>query len=118
MCKLKGYVRNKAHPKGSIAEGYVADECLTFCSRYLIGIETIFNRPERNDDRCTATCDDTPRLPIFSRRGRPSGKSVVRELNNTDYYAASLYVLQNCDEIEPLVQYDLLLVHQLFNILV
>ena len=104
MCKLKGYVRNKAHPEGSIAEGYVADECLTFCSRYLIGIETIFNRPERNDDRCIVACDDTPRLPIFSRRGRPSGKSVVRELNNTDYYVTSLYVLQNCDEIKPLVQ--------------
>ncbi|KAL0011923.1 hypothetical protein SO802_007031 [Lithocarpus litseifolius] len=66
--------------------------------------QTIFNRPERNDDRCPTTCDDTSRLPIFSRRGRPFGKSVVRELNNTDYYAASLYVLQNCDEIEPLVQ--------------
>nr|GEZ26981.1 hypothetical protein [Tanacetum cinerariifolium] len=28
--KLKGYVRNKAKPKGSIAEGYVAEEALTF----------------------------------------------------------------------------------------
>ncbi|XP_075654797.1 uncharacterized protein LOC142624962 [Castanea sativa] len=94
----------KAHPEGSIVERYMVDECLTFCSRYLIGIETIFNRPERNDDRCPTTCDNTPRLPIFSRRGHPSRKSVVRELNNTDYYAASLYVLQNCDEIKPLVQ--------------
>ena len=76
----------------------------TFFSWYLIGIKTIFNRPEQNDDQCPATCDDTPRLPIFSRRGRPSRKSVERELNNIDYYAASLYVLQNCDEIEPFVQ--------------
>ncbi|GJV65696.1 reverse transcriptase domain-containing protein [Tanacetum coccineum] len=30
MKKLKGYVRNKAKPKGSIAEGYVAEEALTF----------------------------------------------------------------------------------------
>ncbi|XP_021721143.1 uncharacterized protein LOC110688702 isoform X2 [Chenopodium quinoa] len=30
---LKSYVRNRAHPEGSIAEGYLADECLTFCSR-------------------------------------------------------------------------------------
>ena len=28
--KLKRYVRNKARPKGSIAEGYLADEFLTF----------------------------------------------------------------------------------------
>nr|GFA73906.1 hypothetical protein [Tanacetum cinerariifolium] len=30
MKKLKGYVRNKAKPEGSIAEGYVAEEALTF----------------------------------------------------------------------------------------
>ena len=40
---LKNYVCNRAHLEGSIAEGYVADKCLTFCSRYLHGIETRFN---------------------------------------------------------------------------
>nr|GEU38146.1 reverse transcriptase domain-containing protein [Tanacetum cinerariifolium] len=34
MKKLKGYVRNKAKPEGSIAEGYVAEEALTFISHY------------------------------------------------------------------------------------
>nr|GEX51258.1 hypothetical protein [Tanacetum cinerariifolium] len=34
MKKLKGYVRNKVKPKGSIAEGYVAEEALTFGSHY------------------------------------------------------------------------------------
>ncbi|KAI5317339.1 hypothetical protein L3X38_037046 [Prunus dulcis] len=29
--KLKTYVRNKAHPKGSIAKGVLGDECLIFC---------------------------------------------------------------------------------------
>ena len=43
---LKNYIRSRAHPDGSIAEGYVADECLTFCSRYLHGIETRFNQVE------------------------------------------------------------------------
>ncbi|KAL9668754.1 hypothetical protein QQ045_006294 [Rhodiola kirilowii] len=47
---LKSYVNNKAKPEGSIAEGYVAEECLTFCSRYLSGVETHFNREERNFD--------------------------------------------------------------------
>jgi hypothetical protein len=32
---LKGYVRNKAHPEGLIAEGYILEECMTFCSRFL-----------------------------------------------------------------------------------
>ena len=41
---LKAYVRNRAYPEGSIAEGYIANECLTFCSRYFHGIETKFNQ--------------------------------------------------------------------------
>jgi hypothetical protein len=38
LCKslrrYKSLVRNRATPKGSIAEGYLADEMLTFCSWY------------------------------------------------------------------------------------
>ncbi|XP_074362862.1 uncharacterized protein LOC141703164 [Apium graveolens] len=33
--KLKGYVRNRSRPEGSIVEGYLAEECVTFCSRFL-----------------------------------------------------------------------------------
>ncbi|GER40345.1 glutamine-tRNA ligase [Striga asiatica] len=33
--KLKSNVRNRSRPEGSIAEGYLAEECLVFCSRYL-----------------------------------------------------------------------------------
>jgi hypothetical protein len=103
LCKLKSYVRNKAHAEGSIAEGYLVDECLTFCSRYLHGIKTIFNRPERNDDRCASTCD-IPRLSIFSTRGLLFGKHVIQELNNADYHAATFYILQNCEETESFIQ--------------
>ncbi|XP_042958085.1 uncharacterized protein LOC122293618 [Carya illinoinensis] len=48
--KFKRYVKNKAHPKGSIAEAWVHIECLTFCSIYLQDVETKFNRPDRNID--------------------------------------------------------------------
>ena len=41
---LKKYVRNHARPEGSIAEDYIINEALTFCSMYLSGIETRFNR--------------------------------------------------------------------------
>ncbi|KAK1379855.1 hypothetical protein POM88_026599 [Heracleum sosnowskyi] len=37
LAKLKSYVRNRSKPEGSIAEGYLAEECLTFCSRFLSG---------------------------------------------------------------------------------
>ncbi|GKA64792.1 DIE2/ALG10 family protein [Tanacetum coccineum] len=48
--KLKGYVRNKAKPEGSIAEGYVAEEALAFSSHYFWDDTTKFNRPDRNID--------------------------------------------------------------------
>ncbi|KAH7835951.1 hypothetical protein Vadar_031397 [Vaccinium darrowii] len=33
LMTLKSYVRNRARPEGSIAEGYFVEECMTFCSR-------------------------------------------------------------------------------------
>jgi hypothetical protein len=48
--RYKGYMCNKAEPEGSIAEGYVAEEILNFCSRYLESLQTVFNRPLRNPD--------------------------------------------------------------------
>nr|GFA48131.1 hypothetical protein [Tanacetum cinerariifolium] len=50
MKKLKGYVRTKAKLKGSIAEGYVAEEALTFSSHYFRVVTTKLNRPDRNVD--------------------------------------------------------------------
>ncbi|GJT89482.1 reverse transcriptase domain-containing protein [Tanacetum coccineum] len=56
MKKLKGYVRNKAKLEGSIAEGYVAKETLTFSSHYFRDVTTKFNRPDRNMDPPPPTC--------------------------------------------------------------
>ncbi|GJY86540.1 hypothetical protein Tco_0500566 [Tanacetum coccineum] len=47
MKKLKNYVRNKAKPEGSIAEGYVAEEALTFNSHYSQDVTIKFNRPDQ-----------------------------------------------------------------------
>ena len=44
----KGYVRNKAHPEGSIAKGYIVEECLTFCSRFL-DVDTKLNHADRHE---------------------------------------------------------------------
>ena len=44
-------MRNRNYPEGSIVEGYLADECLTFCSRYLNdNVQTKFNKLPRNLD--------------------------------------------------------------------
>lgn len=51
LLTCKRYVRNTGRPEGSIAEAYVVDECLTFCSWYIDDVETRFNRPRRNGER-------------------------------------------------------------------
>lgn len=51
LCKLKSYVRNRAHPEGSTVEAYLAEKALTFCSRYLHdNVDTRLNRKSRNYD--------------------------------------------------------------------
>ncbi|WMV25908.1 hypothetical protein MTR67_019293 [Solanum verrucosum] len=69
LCKLKRYVRNKARPEGSIAEGYIIDECLTFCSMCLTNIETRFNREDQNADGSSNKEEHV--LDIFSKSVRP-----------------------------------------------
>ncbi|KAL5761833.1 hypothetical protein ACOSP7_018097 [Xanthoceras sorbifolium] len=60
---LKGYVRNKARPEGSIAEGYLIDECLTFCSQYIRLL--IFKKYVSVEDRM-AHCPDNIPPPVWN----------------------------------------------------
>ena len=41
--KLKDYVGNKAFPEGSIVQGYLLEETVSFCSMYMEDISTRFN---------------------------------------------------------------------------
>ncbi|KAL0289226.1 UNVERIFIED_CONTAM: hypothetical protein Sradi_7077100 [Sesamum radiatum] len=50
LSTLKRYVRNRARSEGTIARGYLMEECMNFCSRYLNDVETKENRPPRNYD--------------------------------------------------------------------
>ncbi|XP_024023057.1 uncharacterized protein LOC112092090 [Morus notabilis] len=70
--KLKKYVRNKARPEGSIAEGYTISEVLTYCSMYMRDIETQFNRPERNADNIESRPSSS--ISVFHQRARLFGK--------------------------------------------
>ncbi|XP_057740133.1 uncharacterized protein LOC130957283 [Arachis stenosperma] len=68
MCTLKSYVRNRSRPKGSIAEAYLAEECLTFYSRYLHeGVQTRLNKRTRNDDDPNE--DEVVPSKLFSNKG-------------------------------------------------
>lgn len=75
-------MRNKDAPEGSIAEGYLLEELLTFCSRYLESAQTIFNRPSRNPDDF-------------------KGKVIDVRLDFTKWTQAHRYILFNSDDFTP-----------------
>ncbi|XP_060672435.1 uncharacterized protein LOC132803435 [Ziziphus jujuba] len=79
------FERNKAHPEGSIAEGYVVDEALTYCSMYLHGIETQFNRPEHNKDGENQIAST---LSVFTQPVNLLGKPQFVELKDDNYKKA------------------------------
>ncbi|KAG8383822.1 hypothetical protein BUALT_Bualt04G0053800 [Buddleja alternifolia] len=96
---LKGFVRNRARPEGSIAEGYIVKECLTFMSMYVNGIETKFNRRRRNYDG--PQDGDLEGLSVFSMRVRPFGHIRPEPiLSDEELEKAHRFVLSNCDEVE------------------
>ena len=74
--KLKGFVRTKSHPEGSIAEGYVFDESLTYCSHYLQGCETRFNRKCRTD----VPEPNVSTMPFFTNKGRVLRSQTTRDV--------------------------------------
>ncbi|XP_044447176.1 uncharacterized protein, partial [Triticum aestivum] len=93
--RLKALVRNRAFPEGSIAEGYLAQECLTFCSRFLEGT-TRFTRPSRNP----APSEKIKDLYMFNSAGEPIGKAIpVGQFNSRLLIQAHRYVLRHCDEL-------------------
>nr|GEX10249.1 hypothetical protein [Tanacetum cinerariifolium] len=50
------WYRADVKPEGSIAEGYVAEEALIFCSHYFQDVTMKVNRPDRNVDPPPPTC--------------------------------------------------------------
>ncbi|GJX65684.1 acidic leucine-rich nuclear phosphoprotein 32 family member A [Tanacetum coccineum] len=99
MKKLKNYVRNKAKPEGSIAEGYVAEEALTFCSHYLKGVETRFNRPDRNGFGLNPT--DT--FQVFQSICEPVGKEVYTTMDTKVMQKVVWFILNNSPEIDAYI---------------
>lgn len=94
-------MRNTSRPEGSIAEAYLLEECLTFCSRYLDDVETKFNKVRRNDD---FGGDDSVEFPIFSKPGRHIGKEESVVLDQEKRKRAHQYVLFNCSSIESFIE--------------
>ncbi|KAL0360903.1 UNVERIFIED_CONTAM: hypothetical protein Sradi_3774800 [Sesamum radiatum] len=99
---FKRYVRNKARPEACIAEQYIDNECLTFCSMYLHNVETRFSRMERNYD----IGEQLGNLSVFACKGRPFGGPRYGELSSFDWKKVHLFVLKNCEEIEKFRRWE------------
>ncbi|XP_056688120.1 uncharacterized protein [Spinacia oleracea] len=95
LSHLKSHVTNKAQPEGSIAEGYLLEETIRFCSRYLQGVKTIFNMPKRMDDDISNSDEY-----LFNSGGRVIGKEVSICLDGQSLKQAHRYVLLHSDEIK------------------
>ena len=94
-------MRNTARPEGSIAEAYVVDECLTFCSRYFDDVDTRFNRKGRNRARDDSQSGD---LSVFNHGVNLLGGSEYLEVGD-EYEKMVWYVLSSCVEVQPYIEY-------------
>ena len=99
---IKGFVGNKARPEGSIAEACISKECTMFCSMYLHGVETVFNREEWNYDGG----DNGPGLAIFTQNLRPFGHLLrASDVCVGDRELAHWFVLHNSLEVDEYLEY-------------
>ncbi|XP_068329751.1 uncharacterized protein [Pyrus communis] len=86
LLTLKKYVRNKNRPEGSMTQGYLAEECLSFCAMYFEGVETRLNRPSRNADRIRPDYEGD--FDIFCATGHSLGMREDYHLDNHDWEIA------------------------------
>jgi len=100
---LKCYVRNRNQPEGSIAEGYIVEESIIICSRYLPGNVKGYDRMVKNyeDDHIKTYSG----LSVFERKGSPLLRDASRNLEELERKQAHLYVLRNCEEVQPFLRY-------------
>ena len=99
---LKSYVQNKSRPEGCIAEGYIAEECLTFCSFFLADyVETKLNRSYRNEDVAKSSSTG---LDLLSMSTHPLGKGIPTKFSDKVLRKAHQYVLFNCDHVNPYIK--------------
>ena len=103
LCKLKSYVRNKAHPEASIANSFLADECMVFCSRYLEGFSTKHNKSSRNEENQDHHESDLygEVSSLFPPVGKPLGRPSSFILTDLEKLQAHRYVLYNCEAVIP-----------------
>ncbi|KAL4315184.1 hypothetical protein AHAS_Ahas15G0159700 [Arachis hypogaea] len=92
-----------AQPEGSIAKGYLSEEILTFCSRYLDNVETRINQPTRIDDRPSdALLSEI--ASMFPEVGKAAGAASFFTLTATKKLQVHRHVLVNCIAVEKFLE--------------
>ncbi|XP_075494777.1 uncharacterized protein LOC142532346 [Primulina tabacum] len=85
---LKGYVQNCNRPEGCIAERYIAEEPVEFCSNYMSNVDTIG-------------------IPSMHRRvqlTKPLSGSVMHYTSDDELNQAHRYLLENDVDVEPYIE--------------
>ena len=98
-------MRTRSHPEASIAEGYVLDKSLTFCSRYMHGCLTRHNRNVRNEEPDGEADVEEDTMPYIRKRGLQLIGSLHVELDDNAWIQAHRYVLFNYDHIKAYKEY-------------
>ncbi|PKU76965.1 hypothetical protein MA16_Dca001571 [Dendrobium catenatum] len=96
--KLKKTAKNKSRPEGSICEAYLTYETTQFCSYYF---ETISQSGESSTSQNVGKSSN---ISVFSGIGEPLGASTMRYLADKEMAVITLYILLNCDEVEPYLE--------------
>ncbi|CAL9005352.1 unnamed protein product [Prunus brigantina] len=87
MKVLKGYVQNRTRPKGCIAERYIAEEAVEFCTEHLSDVSTVG-------------------VPSSQKMGvsKPLSGCTVTIVDWDLLNQAHLYVLENTEEVLPYIE--------------
>ena len=91
---LKEYVKNTARPEGCIAESYLAEECMRFCSEFLKKTTNVEEKLDRNTDYENQSILE----------GRPISAATSVNLSETEKRIAHLAVIQNTSVVDPYVE--------------
>nr|BAV56711.1 transposase [Ipomoea nil] len=81
---LKGYVRNRNRPEGCIAECYISEEAIEFCSEYLTDVQTV---------GIPSTFQEVVRT-------RPLSGAQVQSISQEEWEQSHRYILANDVEID------------------
>ncbi|CAL9012578.1 unnamed protein product [Prunus brigantina] len=85
---LPGYVQNRTRPEGCIAERYIAEEAVEFCTEHLSDVSTVG-------------------VPSSQKMGvsKPLSGCTVSVVDRDLLNQAHLYVLENTEEVLPYIEY-------------